>query len=183
LNSAHRRGAGDGSSAVHQPDAAILACSDARVPPSVVFDQPAGSLFVIRLAGNPATPTALASLDYAVSHLDTPLIIVLGHTGCGAVGAAVGGADDPTLSPIVGPVLDALRSAGVHPSDTDGAVVANVAHAMARVHDHLGPAGQAVRAGTVELRGAVHQLETGDLIEVDLVPPHPHPTETPCPPT
>ncbi|MGI9615445.1 MAG: carbonic anhydrase [Acidimicrobiales bacterium] len=58
----------------HQPTAAVLACSDARVPPSVIFDQPAGSLFVVRIAGNSASPAALASFDYAVDALGVELI-------------------------------------------------------------------------------------------------------------
>ncbi len=71
----------------HKPNAAVLSCSDARVPPSVVFGQVHGDLFVVRNAGNNATPAAVASLDFAVGELDVDLIIVMGHTECGAVAA------------------------------------------------------------------------------------------------
>lgn len=86
----------------HSPAAAILACSDAQVPPSVIFDQLAGSLFVVRHAGNTARPGSVASLDCAVHHLDVALV-VMGHTGCGAVTAVLNGPGvDPVLEPKLG---------------------------------------------------------------------------------
>jgi carbonic anhydrase len=149
----------------HRPAAAILACSDARVPPSVIFDQPVGSLFMVRHAGNTARPGSVASLDYAVHHLDVDLVIVMGHTGCGAVTAALNGPEmDPVLEPILGPIRPAL--AGLDPTDPDAvgkAVSANVANTMSDLARHPGPCGIGVRAGTVQLRGAVHDLATGEL--------------------
>lgn len=71
------------------PAAVILGCSDSRVPPEMVFDQGLGELFVIRVAGNIATPTQLASVEYAVRELGVRLIVVLGHSGCGAVRATL----------------------------------------------------------------------------------------------
>ena len=76
-------------SKVQYPFAAILSCADARVAPEHVFDQGAGQLFVVRVAGNYAAPAALSSLEYAVAVLGVPLIVVLGHSNCGAVSAAV----------------------------------------------------------------------------------------------
>ena len=82
-----------------QPFATILACSDSRVPPELVFDQGFGDLFVIRVAGNIVAVDVLGSLQYAILHLKTPLIVVMGHEGCGAVTAAVdaleGGGTEP----------------------------------------------------------------------------------------
>jgi carbonic anhydrase len=74
-----------------EPFAIILACSDSRVPPEILFDQGLGDLFVVRTAGNVIDDTALGSIEYAVAHLGVRLVVVLGHTNCGAVGAAMKG--------------------------------------------------------------------------------------------
>jgi carbonic anhydrase len=71
------------------PFAVILSCSDSRVPPELVFDQGLGDLFVVRIAGNTVTKAGLESIDYAVDHLGTNLIMVLGHESCGAVKGAI----------------------------------------------------------------------------------------------
>jgi len=71
------------------PIATILSCADSRVAPEFAFDQGPGELFVVRVAGNVVNPDLLASIEYAVEFLGTPLILVLGHTGCGAVDAAI----------------------------------------------------------------------------------------------
>jgi carbonic anhydrase len=71
------------------PFATILGCSDSRVPPEWVFDAGLGELFVVRVAGNVVSQEIAASLQYAAEHLRTPLFVVLGHEGCGAVGAAL----------------------------------------------------------------------------------------------
>jgi carbonic anhydrase len=72
-----------------QPFAVILACSDSRVPAEVVFDQGLGDLFVIRVAGNIVDAAVLGSIEYAVDHLATPLVVVMGHQSCGAVSATL----------------------------------------------------------------------------------------------
>src|SRR6187431_185721 len=72
-----------------QPYATILGCSDSRVPPELVFDASFGELFVVRVAGNVLGPTILGTLQYAAAHLQTPLFVVMGHEGCGAVEAAI----------------------------------------------------------------------------------------------
>jgi carbonic anhydrase len=71
------------------PFAAVLACSDSRVPVEIIFDQGLGDLFVVRVAGNVVGEAGLGSLEYATEHLDVQLIVVLGHEGCGAVAAAL----------------------------------------------------------------------------------------------
>ncbi|MBC2724575.1 carbonic anhydrase [Desulfosporosinus sp.] len=75
------------------PFAVIVSCSDSRVPPELLFDQALGDLFVIRVAGNIITPVELGSVEYAVEHLKTPLVVVLGHEECGAVTATVQGGE------------------------------------------------------------------------------------------
>ena len=72
------------------PFAVILSCSDSRVPPELIFDQGLGGLFVVRIAGNTVTRAGLESIDYAIAHLGTNLIMVLGHDKCGAVKGAAG---------------------------------------------------------------------------------------------
>jgi len=73
------------------PIAVVLACADARVPPVDIFDQGLGDLFILRVAGNIINDHILGSIEYAVSHLHTPLIMVMGHSSCGAVGAVAQG--------------------------------------------------------------------------------------------
>src|SRR6186997_1806210 len=72
-----------------QPYATILSCSDSRVPPELIFDAGFGELFIVRVAGNVMSDEVAASLQYAGRHLRTPLFVVLGHTKCGAVSAAI----------------------------------------------------------------------------------------------
>src|SRR5947207_15770558 len=72
-----------------EPFAIILGCSDSRVPAEIVFDQGLGDLFVIRVAGNIVAPSQIGSVEFAVERFDTPLVVVLGHTSCGGVGATL----------------------------------------------------------------------------------------------
>lgn len=76
------------------PFAIILSCADSRVLPESIFDTNGGEIFVCRVAGNVANTSTIASIEYAVAHLKTKLIVVLGHEGCGAVGAALLGGDN-----------------------------------------------------------------------------------------
>ena len=163
---------GTGTAPNHEPAAAVLACSDARVPPSVIFDQPAGNLFVIRIAGNTAVSSAVASLDYAVAELGVDLIVVLGHTNCGAVTAAVEGNCGGHLAPIVAAICEIART---HPDmDPDDVAELNVATTITALMNHDGPVGHAAHAGTVEIRGAIHDLRTGRLKPVSF-PDHNNP--------
>ncbi|MBX2804242.1 MAG: carbonic anhydrase [Myxococcales bacterium] len=76
------------------PWAIILSCADSRVAPEIAFDTGLGELFVVRVAGNVANTSSIASIEYAVAHIGTPLIVVLGHQSCGAVTAAIAGGDN-----------------------------------------------------------------------------------------
>jgi carbonic anhydrase len=151
----------------HRPIAAVLGCSDARVDPSLLFGQPAGRLFVVRLAGNTASPTAVASLTYAVESLGVPLVIVLGHTSCGAVTAAFSHSDAEALAPILAPI-DEMLAACTSCDSTDATAYANVRHNVARLRCDPGPLGDAVRDGRVAVAGAIHDLATGRLVEVEV---------------
>ena len=76
-----------------QPFAILLSCSDSRVPPEILFDTGLGDLFVVRVAGNVANMSSIASIEYAVLHLGSKLIVVMAHESCGAVAAAIDGGD------------------------------------------------------------------------------------------
>src|SRR5262249_22119071 len=96
----------------HRPIASILSCSDARVGPEFVFDQGPGDLFVVRVAGNVLLDEGLASLEYAAQFLGSPLIFVLGHSGCGAVEAAIKVAkDNATLPGHLPQLIDQVKPA------------------------------------------------------------------------
>lgn len=93
------------------PFAVILGCSDSRIPPELIFDQGLGDLFVVRVAGNIIDNVVLGSIEYAVAHLHTPLVMVLGHSKCGAVEATVAGGDlEGHLSDLTEAILPAMKS-------------------------------------------------------------------------
>ena len=95
-----------------KPYAIILSCSDSRVPPEIVFDETLGQLFVVRVAGNVADPVVLGSIEYAVSHLGSSLIMVLGHEACGAVTAAMDatGKTEGNIAAILEAVMPAVQN-------------------------------------------------------------------------
>jgi len=93
------------------PFAVILGCSDSRIPPELIFDQGLGDLFVVRVAGNIIDNVVLGSIEYAVTHLHTPLVMVLGHSKCGAVEATVAGSNlEGHLSDLTAAILPAMNS-------------------------------------------------------------------------
>jgi len=93
-----------------RPFAAILGCSDSRVPTEIVFDTGLGDLFVVRVAGNVASPSIVASIEYALAHLGTKLVVVMAHQSCGAVNAAIEGGDaSKSLSHLLSHIQPALE--------------------------------------------------------------------------
>ena len=106
-----------------EPFAAVLSCADSRVPVEFVFDQSIGQLFVVRVAGNVATPEITASLEYGVAVLGTKVLMVLGHGNCGAVKAAIDGKAVPgQISVLYAPIQPAVNAAG---GNFDAAIDAN----------------------------------------------------------
>ncbi|WP_054693087.1 carbonic anhydrase [Syntrophomonas palmitatica] len=103
------------------PFAVIVGCSDSRVPPEVIFDQALGDIFVVRVAGNIMDEAALGSVEYGVEHLQTPLLVVLGHEQCGAVKATVDGGEAPgSIGAIVKkiqPSVDKAKASGASGND------------------------------------------------------------------
>ena len=150
-----------------QPYATILGCSDSRVPPELVFDAGFGELFIVRVAGNVISAEVMGTLQYAGVHLHTPLFVVLGHGGCGAVAAALAhrdGASHPErielLLENIHPALTALDPDLPADAALDAAVEANVRWSMRQLL--ATPEGRArLEEGVVQLVGAVYDLETG----------------------
>jgi len=102
-----------------EPFAAVLSCADSRVPVEIVFDQTIGHVFVVRVAGNVATPEIIASLEYGAAVLGTRLLMVLGHSACGAVTAAIAGKGVPgQISALYAPLRPAVDQAGPNPDAT-----------------------------------------------------------------
>ena len=144
------------------PFAAILACSDSRVAPEIVFDQGLGDLFVVRLAGNVADPVAIESLDYAAKHLGTRLIVVMGHDRCGAVTAAVEGHEEAgDVGPMLAELRPAVEASKGKPGDpVDNAVRANVELTVAKLKKSK-PLSAMVEGRELGIVGAVYHLDTG----------------------
>jgi carbonic anhydrase len=153
-----------------RPFATILGCSDSRVPPEWIFDAGLGELFVIRVAGNVLSAEVAGSLQYAGSHLGTPLFVVLGHQGCGAVSAALAGKESGSTSLgriqiLVDHIVPALPEFEPSLSSAEKlaqAVEANVRSAVRRVLES--PEGQArIAEGRMKIVGAVYDIETGSV--------------------
>ena len=150
------------------PYATILGCSDSRVPPEWVFDAGLGELFVMRVAGNVLSPEIAGTLQYAASHLQTPLFVVLGHEGCGAVSAALASKHEGVqfrsriqilLESIV-PALPELDPRHTEEERLTRAVESNVRWTVQQIVKS--PEGQARLAeGRMKIVGAVYELATG----------------------
>ena len=146
-----------------RPFAAVLSCSDSRVPPEIVFDRGLGDLFVARTAGHVVDHMVLASLEYAVLHLKVPLLVVLGHTRCGAVAAAIeGGEHHGHLGHLVEAIRPAVEAAREKPGYLlDRAVRENVVRVVAELQDSRPILASLVQDEALLIVGAVYTLETG----------------------
>ena len=146
-----------------KPFAVIVGCSDSRIPPELIFDQGLGDLFVVRLAGNIVDNVALGSIEYAVEHLGSKLIIVLGHGKCGAVTAATQGADAPGhVGAIVKAIQPAVKKARKLPGDlVDNAIRANAALVVDKIKSSKPILAEMAEKGEIEVIGAYYNIETG----------------------
>lgn len=151
-----------------QPWATILGCSDSRVPPEVVFDAHLGELFVVRVAGNVLGPAVYGTLQYAAAHLKTPLFVVMGHEGCGAVNAALAWHFDgqraksriELLLENIVPAIDSIDPSLPEEERMRAAVEANVRHTMQVLLTT--PEAQANHAASgIRLVGAIYDIATG----------------------
>ena len=164
-----------------QPFAVIVACSDSRVPPELIFNQGLGDLFVVRVAGGVVDEESLASIEYAVQHLRVPLIVVLGHTDCGVVKAAVAGkpleGHMPRLVAHIEPEMRQLRAS--HPHLKGDALIKRVTqekvrHTMQLIVARSVLVRQCYEAGKVQLAGGVYQLREGTIEWLKLPEALPH---------
>ncbi len=148
------------------PKAIILSCSDSRVGPELIFDQSLGDIFVVRTAGNVADKVALGSMEYAVEHLHSPLLVVLGHQKCGAVNAACSGEKMPSqnLDAIVEKINPAVVQAKsyAHGDDlVESAIKENVRQSAKDILANSAIIRDAVNSGKVTVIEAEYELETG----------------------
>jgi carbonic anhydrase len=150
------------------PYATIIGCSDSRVPPELIFDAGFGELFIVRVAGNVISHAIMGTLQYAAVHLQTPLFVVLGHEGCGAVQAAMamkwkGAVERIRIQRLLRTMLPGLSRPDPRQSpeqQISTAVEANVRWSIRQLLDT--PEGHARRLeGVVKLVGAVYELSTG----------------------
>jgi carbonic anhydrase len=150
------------------PYATVLGCSDSRVPPELVFDAGFGELFVIRVAGNVLGPSILGTLQYAAAHLKTPLFVVLGHEGCGAVKAAISSKLEGTkhksrievLLRNILPALDGLDENQPLDALVSAAVEANVRHTIQELLETPEVKENLPNSGMI-LIGAVYEIKSG----------------------
>jgi len=157
------------------PFAIILGCSDSRVPAELVFDQGLGDLFVIRVAGNIVAPSQVGSVEFAVERFGTPLVVVLGHSMCGAVMAALDDLDCPSearssnvlsivnrIRPTVEPLFNTeLRKDPGKLLET--AIRANILAATNNLRHGSQMLEQLIQRGDLTIVGAEYSLETGEV--------------------
>jgi carbonic anhydrase len=142
-----------------EPFAAILSCADSRVPVEFVFDQSIGQLFVVRVAGNIATPEIIASLEYGVAVLGTRVLMVLGHANCGAVKATIDGKAVPgQISALYAQIRAAVDEAG---TDLDAAIDANARNQANLLSKASVIISSAIKDGKLKVVPARYDLASG----------------------
>lgn len=155
-----------------RPVAVIVGCADSRVPPELLFDQGVGDLFVVRVAGNVvsgAGPPVKGSIEYGVAELGVSVVMILGHSECGAVKAAIKHMDDRealpgALGPLINSIKPAVQKVKGRPGDLlDNAIRANVEIGVGRLRSLQPIVAPAVQRGRVKVVGAVYDLRTGSV--------------------
>ena len=168
---------------VHEPFAIILGCSDARVPAEIVFDQGLGDLFVIRVAGNVVAPSQIGSVEFAAEKFGTKLVVVLGHSHCGAVTACVETLINPDqqFSPNLRSIVDRIRPSvyNLHEIYTangqdideqeliNSGIKANVRMSVTQLKHGSRILEDAVNNGSLIIVGAVYDLDTGKVTFIE----------------
>lgn len=149
------------------PYAAVLSCADSRIAPEYAFDSGRGDLFVCRVAGNFASDETVASMEYTVAVLGTPLILVLGHDNCGAVDATIKALKDDKQPPghipsLVSAIAPAVRTAAQQGGNAlDNAVRQNVVDNVAKLKSAAPILNAAVEQGKLKVVGGIYRLKTG----------------------
>ena len=151
------------------PSVVVVGCSDSRVPPSVIFDQGLGFMFEVRTAGHVLDDVAIASIEYAVANLGTQLVMVLGHTGCGAVTMAVEGHEAPghlaEVADRLSTVVEAVRD--VHSDVVGRAVETNVLMTVEDLRAMEPIISPLEDEGKVAIVGAIYDIMTGVVTVLD----------------
>lgn len=150
------------------PFVTVLTCSDSRLPPEIIFDQGLGDVFTVRVAGNVADVDEIGTIEYGVGHLNAPLCVVLGHTGCGAVTAVAKGAEVhgniPALVDNIVPAVDRARRQNPGAGEDEliaAAIEANVFQSIADIFTHSEEVRDLVIAGKLRVLGAVYDIKNG----------------------
>lgn len=147
-----------------QPHTIVLSCADSRVVPELLFDAGLGELFVVRVAGNIANTSSLASIEYAVANCGSQVIVVLGHQSCGAVTAAVQGGDNGhNLNHLLAHITPAIAAAGVDASITD-VIKTNASLTGQALQNRSNIIREAVESGRVKIVPAYYELDSGAVL-------------------
>jgi carbonic anhydrase len=155
------------------PYAGILSCADSRIAPEYAFDSGRGDLFVCRVAGNFANDDTVASLEYAVAILNTPLLLVLGHESCGAVSATIKSLKDNTTLPghlpsLVSNIAPAVKASMDQPGDQlQNAIRRNVVDNVVKLRSATPILSVAVAAGKLKIIGGIYRLSDGKVELID----------------
>lgn len=158
------------------PFAAYVSCSDSRVPPELLFGRGLGELFIVRNAGNTLDTAALGSLEFAVGMLSVPLIVVMGHEGCGAVQAAQSVVRDRARFPgnigkMIQPIIPAVLEAARQSHGLDAAIRQNIRRTVRELREEASPMLLAPQAaGRLKVVGAYYFLTSGEVDFFDLPP-------------
>jgi carbonic anhydrase len=158
------------SDATQHPIAAVLSCSDSRVPAEIIFDQGVGSLFVVRAAGNTYDELGRQSLEYAIKSLGTKLIVVLGHDSCGAVSAAVKSFPKPGTGAMVENIYPAVQKTRAMPGDPVSNAVSENAILVAERLRNAPQFRGLIKAKEIEIVPARYNLKSGK-IQILRMPP------------
>lgn len=146
------------------PYAIILACSDSRVPPEILFDKGLGEIFVVRVAGNIVERHELGSIDYAIEHLGAKLIMVLGHERCGAVTAAFnanGLSDGSNIGSLVESIAPAVVETKAVGGNVEECIVTNIKKVSEELEARSAIVREGIEAGTVKIVRAKYDLDDG----------------------
>lgn len=157
-----------------RPRAALFGCADSRLAAEIIFDQGLGDLFVVRNAGQVISDSVVGSLEYAVAVLDVPLIVILGHDECGAVGAAIESTtiDAPALpphiwrqiAPIVPAVRRVIRASGDQPIDVEDVGREHLRDTVAELLHSSELISEAIAEGRLAIVGANYRLSEGTAV-------------------
>ena len=161
------------------PFAIILGCSDSRVPAEIIFDQGLGDLFVIRVAGNIVAPSQIGSVEFAADQFGTPLVVVLGHSMCGAVKATISDLEQPSNSQSsnvlsivnrIRPTVEPLFATDLRNDPNqllEAAIRANILAATNHLRHGSQMLEQLIQKGELTIVGAEYSLETGEVVFFD----------------